>query len=144
MWARYLSDFTAARRRIEEALANFWFDHAGLDQAVFWKVHRRLPAADPFDSAVLERLPPLPDVASLKREIVEAFTASYPGDDNIRGSDLGCEPCEVAALYCTSAGSGARPSQCVKIRDDWLVGSVPPLAVPGASAARAPSGDRSG
>jgi len=88
-----------ARRRIEEALANFWLGHAGLDAAAFWNTHGRLPVAEPFDPATLERVPPLPDAAALKAQIAAVFVAPYPGDDNIRGSDLGCEPEEVAALY---------------------------------------------
>jgi len=91
------------RRRIEEALANFWLDHAGLRQEAFWQSHGRLPQRPA--QARHRPLPRTPTLADLKAEIATAFTALHPGDDAIRGSDLGCEPFEVAALY--------------RGRDDW-------------------------
>jgi hypothetical protein len=87
------------RRRIEEALANFWLDHAGLVRDAFWASHGRLPQPSRTEGDQVRRLPPAPNAAALEAAIRSAFTASYPGDDNIRGSDLGCEPYEVAALY---------------------------------------------
>ncbi len=87
------------RRRIEEALANFWLDHAGLERDAFWASHGRLPQPSRTGSERIRKLPPPPGLASLKNTIRNAFTAPYPGDDGIRGSDLGREPHEVAALY---------------------------------------------
>jgi hypothetical protein len=85
------------RRRVEEALANFWLDHARLDQEAFWAAHGRLPR--PSRAGPVAHAPPPPDLETLTAAIRAAFTAPYPGDDNLRGSDLGCEPYEVEALY---------------------------------------------
>jgi hypothetical protein len=93
------------RRRIEEAVANFWLDHAGMEQDAFWRSHGRLPQR--AAKAHERPLPKSPDIADLKAEIAGAFTALHPGDDAIRESDLGCEPFEVAALY--------------RGRDDWRI-----------------------
>jgi hypothetical protein len=87
------------RRRIEEALANFWLRQARRDPADFWRAHGRLPAPEPFDRAILAELPPIPDVDTLRRRIEQVFTAPHPGDEQVRSSDLGCEPEEVAALF---------------------------------------------
>jgi hypothetical protein len=94
--ARTMDD---AKRRIEQALENFWLEQAESDRAAFWAAHGRLPAPEAFDPSVLESLPPPPEPPQLERQVEEAFLAPYPGDDAIRGGDMGCEPEEVAALY---------------------------------------------
>lgn len=88
-----------ARRRIEEALANFWLEHAGIEPAAFWSANGRLPAPERFDPAAFAGMPPLLEPLQLKVGIEDVFCSEHPGDDQIRGSDLGCEPYEVAALY---------------------------------------------
>ena len=95
------------RRRIEEALQNHWLAAAGLEPEAFWARHGRLPAPAPFDPAALDDLPEPPPPEALRARVLATFTAAYPGDEGIRGGDLGCEPFEVEALY--------------RGRDDWRV-----------------------
>jgi hypothetical protein len=91
------------RRRIEEALSNFWLGAAARSAAAFWAAHGRMPKPP----AVTHAPPPAaPEGPALEGEIRAAFTtACYPGDANLRGSDMGCEPYEIEAVY--------------KGRDDW-------------------------